>query len=369
MSANSQPQRTDDLYCIIVSGGVGSRFWPVSREDKPKQFLDFFGTGQTLLQRTFHRFARFIPTDQIIVVTNESYAEETLRELPDLNRDNLLLEPVRRNTAPAITYAALHVAARCPGATLFVTPSDHLILDEERFRETALKALTFARRNNYLITLGIVASHPETGYGYIQWSDETLDGFHKVKVFTEKPSKEMAELFVKSGDFLWNSGMFVWNVPTILHAVCRLLPDVYNTLNASGKAPYGTDAETAFIKEQFGCCPGISIDYGVMEKADNVLVLPSDFGWADLGTWGSIYEFADKDQNGNAAPATNAVFYDAEGNLVTLSDQNRIAIVQGVSDCIIAEHDNVLMICKKDQEQRIKTFMADSELRFGNDYI
>lgn len=358
----------NNTYCVIMSGGVGSRFWPVSRESKPKQFLDFFGCGKTLLQRTFDRFARFIPTENIIVVTNDQYADETLRELPLLSPDNLLLEPVRRNTAPAITFAALHIASRCPNATIFVTPSDHMILDEDRFEELAQKALLFAQRNDFLITIGVVASHPETGYGYIQWSEETIEGFHKVKVFTEKPSREMAELFIKSGDFLWNSGMFVWNVPTILYAVQCYLPDVYNAL-AVKDAPYGKPEERAFIEERFAYSPGISIDYGVMEKANNVLVLPGDFGWADLGTWGSVCDFAEKDSKGNAAPVTNAVFYEAEGNLVTLSDEKRIAIVQGISDCIIAEHDNVLMICKKDQEQRIKTFMADSELRFGNEYI
>lgn len=356
-------------YCVIMSGGVGSRFWPVSRTKKPKQFLDFFGYGKTLLQSTFDRFSSFIDPDNILVVTNQAYAEETLRQLPLLKEENLLLEPVRRNTAPCIAYASYKIGRRCPDASIFVTPSDHVILDEKRFTEIAQRALSFVQHNDYLITLGILATRPETGYGYIQWSDETIDGFHKVKVFTEKPSQELAELFVKSGDFLWNSGMFVWNVPTISYALQTHQPELYELLKPASSL-YDTEDEKAFIEKTFPTCPSISIDYGVMEKAINVLVLPSDFGWADLGTWSSVYDYAPKDkEGGNVSTQSACFFHESKGNIVTISDPDKVAVVQGVDDCIIADCDNVLLICKKDQESRIKSFMTEVELKHGKEYI
>lgn len=356
-------------YCIIMSGGIGSRFWPVSRAKKPKQFLDFFGFGKTLLQSTFERFSSFIPEENVIVVTNEQYAEETRRQLPKLREENLLLEPVRRNTAPCIAYAAYKIQKRCPDASIFVTPSDHIVIDEVRFGVLAKEALDFVRHNDYLVTLGVMASRPETGYGYIQWSDETVKGFHKVKVFTEKPTLEMAELFVESGDFLWNSGMFVWNVPTICHAIKSHLVDIYDLLKPE-TAPYDEPSELAFIEKVFPTCPSISIDYGLMEKANNVLVLPSDFGWADLGTWSSVYEMAPKeDDEGNTATPDNCFFHEAKGNIVTLSLPEKVAVIQGIDDCIVADHGNVLLICKKDQEIRIKSFMTEVELKYGKEYI
>lgn len=356
-------------FCIIMSGGIGSRFWPVSRAQKPKQFLDFFGSGKTLLQTTFNRFASFIETENILVVTNEQYAEETCRQLPLLKPENLLLEPVRRNTAPCIAYASYKISTRCPDAVMIVTPSDHVILDERRFAETALKALNFVAHNDYLVTLGVLATRPETAYGYIQWSDETIEGFHKVKVFTEKPSQEMAELFVKSGDFLWNSGMFVWNVPTIAHALKTYQPELADLLKPE-TTPYYKEGEKAFIDRVFPICPSISIDYGVMEKAANVLVLPSDFGWADLGTWNSVYEYAPKESVGeNVVVHGTGFFHEASGNIVTLSDFDKAAVIQGIDDCIIADCGNVLLICKKDQESRIKSFMTEVELKKGADYV
>ncbi len=356
-------------YCIIMSGGIGSRFWPVSRTNMPKQFLDFFGSGRTLLQSTFDRFASFIDPENIIVVTNELYAKETLRQLPLLDEDNLLLEPVRRNTTPCIAYATYKIKQRCNDAAIFVTPSDHIILDEANFIATAQRALEFVHHNDYLVTLGILATRPEIGYGYIQWSDETIEGFHKVKVFTEKPSLEMAELFVNSGDFLWNSGMFVWNVHTIEHALNTYQPELAELLNPN-EAPYSTPNERAFIEQVFPTCPSISIDYGVMEKAKNVLVLPSDFGWADLGTWGSVYEHAPKTSNEkNVTTRGNCFYHEAEGNIVTLTNEKKVAVLQGINDCIVADCGNVLLICKKDQENRIKSFTAEVELKFGKEYI
>ncbi len=360
------------FYCIIMGGGVGSRFWPVSREHKPKQFLDFFGTGESLLQQTFRRMSQIVPTENILIVTNEIYIEETLRQLPMIRPEQILAEPIRRNTAPCIAYAAYHIYEKCPDASIFVTPSDHIILQEARFAEFATKALTYVARHDSLVTLGIRAMQPETGYGYIQMdpekSDDLEEGFLRVKVFTEKPDREMAEVFVRSGDFLWNSGMFAWNAKTILAALEAYAGEVTEVLGAKPEV-YGTPEEAAFIQKAFPCCPSISIDYAVMEKAQNVLVLPSDFGWADLGTWGAVYEQASKDDAGNAALNTRCFFQEAENNVVSLSDPSRIVVMHGVSDCIVAEHDNVLLICRRDAEQRVKGMMANAEVLFGKEYV
>lgn len=354
-----------------MSGGVGSRFWPVSRSHKPKQFLDFFGTGESLLQQTYRRMCRVVLPENILIVTHEQYAQETLRQIPALKPEQILLEPIRRNTAPCIAYAAYHIAARDPDAVMFVTPSDHIILQEELFYTTAARALAYVAIYPSLLTLGIRATRPETGYGYIQFDKATSDGeegVYNVKAFTEKPDRDLAELFIKSGDFLWNSGMFVWSTSSILAALALHAPDICEVLEG-GKEYYNTSREREFIVQAFPCIPSISIDYAVMEKAQNVRVLPSEFGWADLGSWGAVYELAEKDEAGNAALNTRAIFQDATGNVVTLSDPNRIVVMQGISNCIVAEHDNVLLITQRGKEQNVKGLMADAELRFGKEFV
>lgn len=357
------------FFCIIMGGGIGSRFWPVSRKDKPKQFLDFFGTGKTLLQQTYQRVASFVPKENIYIVTNEVYIEETLRQLPDLKEEQVLAEPMRRNTAPCIAYALYRIRSRCADANVFVTPSDHVILNNARFKELALKSLHYVQDHNALVTLGIMPHRAETGYGYIQMDGDNRDeGFIKVKLFTEKPNLEMAEIFVKSGDFLWNSGMFAWNMQTILSAFATHAPEITEILS-SREEVYGTELEKDFIKENFANCPNISIDYAIMEKAKNVRVLPGDFGWADLGTWGAVHELAEKDNNGNAALNTRCIFSKASDNVVSLFNKDRIVVVHGVSNCIIAEHNNVLMVCDKDDEQRVKALMTSAQLQFGEEYI
>ncbi|KGN97964.1 mannose-1-phosphate guanylyltransferase [Porphyromonas gingivicanis] len=357
------------FFCIIMGGGIGSRFWPVSRKDKPKQFLDFFGTGQTLLQQTYQRVTSFVPKENVYVVTNEVYIEETLHQLPDLTQEQILAEPMRRNTAPCIAYALHRIRSRCADASVFVTPSDHVILNNARFKELALKSLQYVQGHDSLVTLGIMPHRAETGYGYIQMDSENQeDDFIKVKLFTEKPNIEMAEIFVKSGDFLWNSGMFAWNMQTILSAFEMHAPEIAEIF-AAGEKVYGTEQEKEFIQENFPNCPNISIDYAIMEKANNVRVLPGDFGWADLGTWGAIHELAEKDTEGNAALNTRCIFSKASNNVVSLSNKDRIVVVHGVSNCIIAEHDNVLMVCDKDDEQRVKALMTSAQLQFGEEYI
>lgn len=357
-----------DNYCVIMGGGIGSRFWPFSRESYPKQFLDFFGTGRSLLQMTFDRFAKIIPIENIYVVTNQAYAGLIKQHLPQLQEHQILLEPSRRNTAPAIAYAAYHIRANNPAANIVVAPSDHLILKEDEFLHDVQKGLEFVRNNEALVTLGIKPSRPETGYGYIQSGDSMLGEFTKVKTFTEKPNLELAKVFQESGEFFWNSGIFLWNVQSILAAFAKYLPDISARFDL-GKDKFNTPEERTFIDEHFPYCPNISIDYGVMEKADNVYMLCVDFGWADLGTWGSLYDLAKKDEQENAVLKNNtALLYDSFRNLIALDDPNRLVVVQGLDDYIVAESGNVLLICKKEDEQRIKQFVADAQLKYGKEF-
>lgn len=357
-----------DNYCVIMGGGIGSRFWPFSRESFPKQFLDFFGTGRSLLQMTFDRFAKIIPVENIYIVTNERYADLIREQLPELAQHQILLEPCRRNTAPCIAYAAYHIKACNPNANIVVAPSDHLILKEEAFLDDVQKGLDFVKHNKALVTLGIKPSRPETGYGYIQSSDIMMEEFTKVKTFTEKPNLELAKVFQESGEFFWNSGIFLWNVDAILEAFGKFLPDIAARFDM-GKDSFNTENERAFIQENFPYCLNISIDYGIMEKADNVYMLCVDFGWADLGTWGSLFDLATKDEHNNAVLKKNqAVFYESSGNVIALENSDRLVVIEGIDDCIIAESGNVLLICKKDDEQRIKQFVADVQIKFGKEY-
>lgn len=356
-----------DNYCVIMGGGIGSRFWPFSRESYPKQFLDFFGTGRSLLQMTFDRFNKIIPTENIYIVSNEQYAALIKQQLPELQDHQILMEPTRRNTAPCIAYAAYHIYASNPDANIVVAPSDHLILKEDQFLKDVNNALDFVQKNKALVTLGIKPSRPETGYGYIQSSDCMIDEFTKVKTFTEKPNLELAKVFYESGEFFWNSGLFVWNVATILDAFHKFLPDITTRFDI-GKEKFNTPEEKEFIHENFPYCPNISIDYGIMEKADNVYMLCVDFGWADLGTWGSLFDLAPKDQHTNAALKSNALFYESDNNIVALEDPHKLAVIQGLNDYIVAESGNVLLICKKEDEQRIKQYVADVQLKFGKEY-
>ena len=367
-----------------MAGGVGSRFWPFSRENKPKQFLDFFGTGRSLLQMTVDRFRPLVPIENVFIVTNVAYKELILEQIPDLSEKQILCEPARRNTAPCIAYATAHIRALClrragltaanqdwsrpeMQANIVVAASDHLILEEEKFRQTIQKAFDFVSKHNAIATLGMTPTRPETGYGYIQHQPEAYaDGIYPVKTFTEKPNLEMAKVFLESGDFLWNSGIFIWNLQTISEAFRYLLPEVADRFR-EGELLMGTDKEEDFIEQMFPKCPNISIDYGIMEKADNVFVLPSSFGWSDLGTWGSLYELSEKDEAKNVSLHSEALFYEAEGNVVTL-EPGKLAVVQGVDDMIIAEQKGVLLVCKKAEEQRIKQFVADAQTKFNGKF-
>lgn len=356
-----------DNYCVIMGGGIGSRFWPFSRETFPKQFLDMFGTGRSLLQMTFDRFSKIIPTENIYIVTNEKYAGLVREQLPELQEKQVLLEPTRRNTAPCIAYASYHIRACNPKANIVVAPSDHLILKEDAFLKDIRKALEFVKNNDALVTLGVKPSRPETAYGYIQSDEECIGEFHKVKTFTEKPNSDLAQVFYESGEFFWNSGLFLWNVSSVLDAFSRFLPDITARFDL-GLDKFNTSEERAFIDENFAYCQNISIDYGIMEKAENVYMLGVDFGWADLGTWGSLYDIAPKDETHNALLKSKTMMYDSKDNLVAISDSKKLTVIQGLEGYIIADTGNVLMICKKEDEQRIKQFVADAQLNFGKEF-
>ena len=357
-------------FCVIMAGGIGSRFWPFSRESKPKQFLDFFGTGRSLLQMTVDRFRPIVPIENMVIVTNVAYKDLILEQVPDMQESQILCEPARRNTAPCIAYAVSAIKAQSHQQSavsvqpsdirIVVAASDHLILEEEKFRQTILKAFEFVSQNEAICTLGMHPTRPETGYGYIEVQRDdvqcTKDIF-PVKQFKEKPDLETAKKYLASGDYLWNSGIFVWSLETIDAAIRKYMPEVA-AIFAEGEGLIGTVKERDFIENNFPKCPNISVDYGIMEKANNVYVLPSSFGWSDLGTWGSLYELSEKDAQQNVSLHSTAHFYEAKGNIVVL-EPGKVAIVQGVDDMIIAEESGALLICKKAEEQRIKQFVNE----------
>jgi mannose-1-phosphate guanylyltransferase len=353
-------------FCVIMAGGVGSRFWPFSRTNRPKQFLDFFGTGRSLLQMTYDRFRKVVPAENILIVSNVIYKDTILEQLPEIQEKQVLLEPNRRNTAPCIAYAVNRIKAITENANIIVAPSDHLILKENEFVDLLKTGIDFIENNDSLLTIGIKPSRPETGYGYIQ-VEEGTGNLHKVKTFTEKPNAELAQVFFETGEFYWNSGIFLWNLKTIDQAFQTLLPDVASKFS-SGKGVFNTEEEQAFINEIYPTCMNISIDYGIMEKADNVYVLCADIGWTDLGTWGSLYEMSNKDEHQNVTLKCKTLYYESSDNIVALP-QNKLAVIEGLSGYLVAESDNVLLICKKDEEARIRQFVNDAVVSFDGEFI
>lgn len=354
-----------------MAGGIGARFWPLSRTVHPKQFIDILGTGITLIRQTYERFSGICPPENIYVVTNEIYKELVLGQIPEITESQILLEPARRNTAPCIAYAAYRILKKNPEANLVVAPSDHIILKQDVFEEKIMAGLQAARENDWLITLGISPSRPDTGYGYIQYNAETGDarypGLRKVKTFTEKPNLELAEAFIRSGDFLWNSGIFIWSLKSILKAFEEHLPDE-NHLFREGAAKYGTPEEAEFIKDTYTICRSISIDYGIMEKADNVYVIESDFGWSDLGTWGSLYEMRKKDDVGNAVTGKNVMLYDTSGTIVNVPN-GKLVVLQGLEDYIVVEDNNTLLICRRQDEQQLRQIVNDVKMEKGDRFV
>ena len=386
--ANSTDKLSRDRnFCVIMAGGVGSRFWPESRNSRPKQFLDFFGTGQSLIQMTVNRFRELVPVENILIVTNVLYRDMILEQLPELKPEQILCEPARRNTAPCVAYAVSHISGimgRRVGvksiadvdwndpashANIIVAPSDHLILREDKFIETLKVGLAHVAEHDSLLTLGMRPTRPETGYGYIQLDnieEKRENAVLPVKTFTEKPNAELAKVFFESGEFLWNSGIFLWNIRAIRKAFRAHQPSIADVFKR-GDELMNTPEEEAFIQEMFPTCPNISLDYGIMEKASDVRVIYADFGWSDLGTWGSLYDLGAKDEHRNVSLRGNTMFYESNGNVVTLPDGN-LAVIEGLQDMIVAQNDNVLLICRKQNEQSIRQIVADVDNKFGNQY-
>jgi len=361
----------DNYYCVIMAGGVGSRFWPMSKTAHPKQFMDVLGTGKTLIQLTFDRFTKILPAKNIYIVTNEMYKELVLEQLPEIGENQVLCEPSRRNTAPCIAYANYKIREENEDAIIVVAPSDHIILKEDEFVSDIRTAMKAAEQNDWLITLGIRPSRPDTGYGYIQFKEEQVypsdDRLRKVKTFTEKPNLDIAKSFLASGDFLWNSGIFVWSLKSIMSAFQNHLNEV-DVLFQKGIGKYNTPNENSFIDETYAICKNISIDYGVMEKADNVYVLSVDFGWSDLGTWGSLYAIREKDENQNTVVGSHVMMYDTKNSIVHVPD-DKLVVLQGLDDYIVVEQDNVLLICRKEDEQQIRTFVNDVKVEKGEKFV
>ena len=360
----------ENRYVIIMAGGVGSRFWPLSRRNKPKQFLDILGTGETLIQITFRRFSATCPKENIYVVTSADHKDLVLEQL-DINPDNVLAEPFRRNTAPCLAYGTFRILKENPEAVIVVTPADHLILKEDIFCDVIIKSFEFAKKHDALVTLGIKPDRPETGYGYIQADQKKpvkgYDGLVKVKTFTEKPDIDLARIFLESGDFYWNSGIFIWSMKSIMKAFEKHLPDMYTAFD-EGRKMFGTKQESRFIGKTYTECKSISIDYGIMEKADNVYVMCTDIGWSDLGTWSSLYEHTGLDRNGNAIVGGNVFSYDNRDNIFNIAP-GKVAIIQGLSDYIVVDSNDVLLIVKKDEEQNIKNYLEDVKREEKESYL
>ncbi len=358
-------------FCVIMAGGIGSRFWPLSKTSNPKQFLDILGTGKTLIQQAYERFLPVCPKENIYIVSNKEYEAVIKEQLPGLTEAQILLEPMRKNTAPCIAFANYRIKQVNPDANIIVAPSDHLIVNEKEFIKVIKQGLKFVAGTDVLLTLGIKPGRPETGYGYIQVNEGRVSKItrhlKKVKTFTEKPDYDLAKVFLESGEFYWNSGLFLWSLKSINKAFDKHLSEVA-ILFSELETGLDKNAEDAAVLGAYSDTRNISIDYGVMEKAENVYVLCSDFGWSDLGTWGSLYEHSDKDRNGNAILGKDVLSYDCKNNIVS-TQPGKLLAVQGLEDYIIVDSDKVLLICKREDEQKIKQMVKDVKMQKGEDYI
>lgn len=355
-------------YVAIMAGGIGSRFWPESRTHYPKQFLDLLGTGKSLIQWTYNRFKHICPPENIYFITNEQYIETLKSQIPELSNNNIISEPSRKNTAPCAAYFAHKMLKLNPEANIIMSPADHLIMDERQFEQTANDALDFVAKHPMLLTLGITPTRPDTGYGYIQFDTENeLDKAHSVRTFTEKPTLEIAKTFLNSGDFLWNSGIFVWNVQTIIAALNQHMPEMQEVF-LKATAEYNTPLEYEAMTKLYPQCTNISIDYGIMEKAKNVYVIPSNFGWCDLGTWESAYENCAKDEHENAVLGENVMIIDAKSCMVKAPDK-KLVVLQGLENYIVVDTKDVLLICNRNKEQQIKEYVAEVKRNKGDKYL
>ncbi|WP_036905593.1 mannose-1-phosphate guanylyltransferase [Prevotella sp. AGR2160] len=359
----------NENFCVILAGGKGRRLWPCSRENMPKQFIDFFGTGETQLQMTYHRMARFFNADHIFIATNEVYSDLVREQLPELPERNILAEPIYRNTAPSVARAAHLIAHFHPEASLAIIPSDQMVFREEEFQKNINEGLEFANRNDSVVVLGVKPTRPEPGYGYIQIGDySNWDDTFKVKSFIEKPDRNFAKMFMESGEWYWNTGIFISKASTLLRILYDCLPVVLRNLDKQ-KPDYTYEDEQAYVREHFPSYTNLSIDYGILERSENVYVMKSDFGWADLGTWHGIYEAKKKGEDDNVVIDTEAYLEDSKNNIIKLP-KGRLAVINGLDGFIVAEKDNVLLICKKeDSSALIRKYVNEIQLKKGEEYI
>jgi mannose-1-phosphate guanylyltransferase len=353
-------------YIVIMAGGIGTRFWPYSRNHHPKQFLDILGVGRSLLQMTYDRFITQVTPDKVYIVTSTQYAALVKEQLPALTDDQILCEPDRRNTAPCIAYAAYKIRQKDPEAVMVVTPADHTIFREDLFYKSVNIAVQAASSEDKLITIGIKPTRPETGYGYIQYHEEDAGDVKRVKTFTEKPELELAKKFIESGEFVWNAGIFVWSIKSIIKAFEQHQPDI-SELFEEGTDKFYTEEESAFITTTYSLCKSISVDYGIMEAAKNVHVVLGDFVWSDVGSWSSLHEMREKDENQNVVEA-NALLYNCKDNYVK-AKKNKVVILQDLEGYLVADFDDVLLICKKDQDMKFREFYSDAKSKKGEKYM
>jgi len=355
-----------NYYAILMAGGVGSRFWPVSTQDFPKQFHDMLGTGDTLIQKTFHRLANLIPKENIFILTNERYNDLVLEQLPEVEQRQVVLEPAMRNTAPCILYASLKIQKENPDAVMIVAPSDHWIEDEKTFSKNVQQAFDFCTENDALMTLGIQPTFPNTGFGYIEYDRASVEAIKSVNQFREKPDYETAKRFISQGNFLWNAGIFMWSVKSVIKAFKKNQPDLFK-LFESGIGAYNTSNEKQFITENYVNAEDVSVDYAIMETSTNVYVIAAEFDWNDLGTWGSLYDKLDKDESNNAVVNAKTLSEDASGNMIK-TKADKIVVIDGLSDYIIVDKEDVLLIFPKSKEQDIKKTLQKVKDKFGKQY-
>ncbi len=359
---------TNNNYCVILAGGKGRRLWPCSREQRPKQFIDFFGSGRTQLQQTYDRFAKIIPEKNILVNTNAAYVDLVREQLPELPPENIMVEPIHRNTAPAAAWAAHRVVHLCPEANIIITPSDQAIYNEQAFAHNIREGLEFVSKNDRMLALGIKPTRPEPGYGYIQIGDQAEGEVYTVQSFTEKPERDFAKIFMESGEFYWNTGLFLANARHCFACFSKILPSVLRNFDKE-HPDYSIEAENAYIRENFPSYPNLSIDYGVLEHAENTCVMQCDFGWADLGTWHSLYEARQKGEGDNVVIDSDVLFDNARGNVVKLP-KGRLAVIHGLDGYIVAEKDNVLLICRKeDSSALVRKFVNEVQMKKGDEFV
>ncbi len=368
-SVNTMLENKND-YCVILAGGKGRRLWPCSREDCPKQFIDFFSTGRTQIQQTYDRMSKFIPAEKIYICTNKEYTHYVEEQLPEVNKQNILSEPVARNTAPSVAWAAYRIGHLNRNARMVVVPSDQAVFKEEEFERNVLDGLNFVGSNNCLLTMGVKPTRPEPGYGYIQLGEESAQkGVYKVKSFTEKPDRDFAKMFMESGEFYWNTGLFLSNVLYLGKCLKGVFPIGAEWLEKEHANGYSMETELQMIEQCFPACPNLSIDYGILDKNENVYVMQCDFGWADLGMWHSIYESMSRAKDDNVVIASHALLDNSKGNIVKLPDDH-MGIISGLEGYIVAEKGNVLLVCKKeDSSALIRKYINEVQVKYGDEFI